>query len=152
MAQPRTLPFSDFLIYIGSNDSPGTYATPCGFNQKSLSFDAETSDTTIPDCDTPEDPAWTTRSVSALGATVTGSGVMAMASLTTWRTWMLAADVRQVRVVFDDTLANGGGYYEGDAILQNLGHAVALGSDGNKVQLNVNIVSTGEWTWTDAAA
>lgn len=152
MAAPRTLTFSNFKVYIGSSDSPGTYSEPCGFTQKSLTIDAETSDTNVPDCDTPEDPAWTERSVTALSATINGSGVMAMASLATWRTWMLAAEARQIRVEFDDTLANGGGYYEGDAILQSLGHAVALGSDGNKAQLSVNIVSTGEWTWVPAAA
>jgi hypothetical protein len=152
MAKPLTLSFSNFVIYVGNNDSPGVFTAPCGFTQKALTITADTSDTTVPDCDTPEAPAWTERGVNALSAEVNGSGVMAMASLTTWRSWMLAADARTVRVVFDETLANGGGYYEGDAIVQSLGHSVALGSDGNKTQLAVNLVSSGEWTWTDAAA
>jgi hypothetical protein len=151
VSAPRTLSFSNFKVYISDTDSPGVYTAPCGFTQKALTIDAETSDVTVPDCDNPEDPAWTERSVTALSATITGAGVMAMASLTTWQTWALAATARTVRVEFDDTGANGGGYYEGDAILQSLGHAVALGSDGNKAQLNVNIISTGEWTWTAAA-
>jgi hypothetical protein len=151
MAQPRTLSFGNFKVYIGSNDSPGTYTAPCGFNQKALTIEAETSDTTVPDCDDPEAISWTERGVTALSATVNGSGVMAMASLELWRTWMLAGTPRTVRVEFDDTGANGGGYYEGDAILQSLGHSVALGSDGNKTQLAVNIVSSGAWTWTAAA-
>lgn len=151
MSAPRTLSFSNFKVYISDTDSPGVFTAPCGFIQKSLTIEAATSDATVPDCDTPEDPAWTERAVTALSATINGSGIMAMASLTTWRTWMLAATARTVRVEFADTGANGGGYYEGDAILQNLGHAVALGSDGNKAQLTANIVSTGEWTWTSAA-
>jgi hypothetical protein len=141
MTQPTTLPFSAMLVYIGSSDSPGTYTAPCGFNQKSLNIDNETSDTTVPDCDNPEDPAWTQRSVTARSATVTGSGVLATESYATWQGW--GADVKQVRVVL-----TGLGYWEGDAILQSLGHAVALGSDGNLIQLSVNIISTGEWTWT----
>jgi hypothetical protein len=150
MAAPRTLSFSNFKVYVSDTDSPGVFTAPCGFTQKSLEITAETSDTNVPDCDTPEDPAWTERAVTALSAAIAGQGVMAMASLTTWRTWMLAANARTVRVEFADTLANGGGYYEGDAICQSLGHAVALGADGNKAQLSVNLVSTGEWTWTPA--
>lgn len=147
MTKPLTLSFGNFKVYVGSSDSPGTYVAPCGFTQKSLTIDAETSDTTVPDCDDPEAMAWTERGVNALSATVSGSGVMAMASLATWRDWMLAGESRQIRVEFTETGANGGGYYEGDAILQSLGHSVALGSDGNKTQLQVNIVSNGEWTW-----
>lgn len=151
MAQPRTLSFRNFKIYISDTDSPGVYTAPCGFNQKALTITADTSDVNVPDCDNPEDPAWVERAVTALSAVVNGSGVMAMASLATWRAWMLAATARTVRVQFDDTGANGGGYYEGDAILQELGHAVQLGADGNKAQLNVNIISTGEWAWTSAS-
>lgn len=151
MALPLTLSFSNFKVYISDTDSPGVYTAPCGFTQKSLVIDAETSDTTVPDCDSPEAAAWTERAVTALSATINGSGVMAMASLSLWREWALSAQARTVRVEFNETGANGGGYYEGDAILQSLGHAVALGSDGGKVQLSVNMISDGAWTWTAAA-
>lgn len=152
MAKPRTLTFSNFKVWIADSASPGVFTAPCGFNQKALNLTAETSDTNVPDCDDPEAPAWTERGVTALSAEVTGQGVMAMGSLEAWREWFLAAESRMVRVEFDDTLANGGGYYQGLAIVTNLGHAVALGSDGNKAQLSVTLVSDGEWTWTDAAA
>lgn len=151
MAKPRTLSFGSFKVYLGDGASPEVFTAPCGFTQKALTIEATVSDTTVPDCDDPEAAAWTERGVTALSATVTGSGVMAMASVETWREWMLSAASKNVRVEFDDTGANGGGYYQGPAVLQSLGHTVALGSDGNKAQLAVNIVSDGEWTWTDAA-
>lgn len=151
MAKPLTLSFANFKIWLNDSNSPGVFTAPCGFTQKSLTIDAATSDATVPDCDDQEAPAWTERAVTALSATVNGQGVMAMASLTLWREWMLAAESRIVRVEFDDTGANGGGYYQGNAILQSLGQSVALGSDGNKTQLAVNLVSDGEWTWTDAS-
>lgn len=148
MAKPTTLSFGNFKIWIEDANSPNSFIAPCGFTQKALTIDADVSDTTVPDCADPEAPAWAERAVSALSATVTGSGVMAMESLSLWRTWMLLATSRQVRVEIDAGVANGGGYYSGDAILQSLGHSVALGSDGNKVQLNVNLVSDGEWVFT----
>lgn len=150
MARPTTLSFGNFKIWIADADSPGAYLAPCGFTQKALTIDATTSDTTVPDCDDPEAPAWTERGVTALSATVTGQGIMAMESLEKWREWMLAAESRAVRVEFDASVPSGGGYYSGSAILQSLGHSVALGSDGNKAQLAVNLVSDGEWTWTAA--
>lgn len=151
MAQPRTLSFSNFKIWISDTDSPGVFTAPCGFREKSLTITAETSETNVPDCDNPEDPAWIERAVTALSAAVNGNGVMAMASLTTWRTWMLAANARTVRVELNDTGANGGGYYEGDALIVSLGHEAALGTEAGKVQLPVQLLSTGEWTWTAAA-
>jgi hypothetical protein len=152
MAKPRTLSFGKFTISISGGDSPDNWIAPCGFTQKALSIDSETSDFNLVDCDSPEAPAWVTRAVTALSASVTGQGVMAMASLATWRNWALSGLEKNIRVTIDDTLANGGGYWQGPAILQTLGNSVALGSDGNKTQQSVSMVSSGEWTWTDAAA
>lgn len=148
MAKPTTLSFGNFKVWIADRDSPNSFVAPCGFTQKSLTIDAAVSDTTVPDCDDPEAPAWTERAVTALSATVTGQGVMAMESLELWREWALAADSIAVRVEFDAAVPAGGGFYSGNAILQSLGQSVALGSDGNKTQLSVNIVNDGEWIWT----
>lgn len=150
MAKPTTLSFGNFKIWVADGDSPGSFIAPCGFTQKSLTMEADVSDGTVPDCDDPEAPAWKDRAVTALSATVAGQGVMAMESLATWRGRMLAGASFAVRVEFDAGVPNGGGYFSGNAILQNLGHSVQLGSDGNKAQLNVNLVSDGEWIWTAA--
>jgi hypothetical protein len=152
MAKPTTLGFASFKVYINTANSPDTYVAPCGFTQKALTLAADSSETLVPDCDDPTAPAWKEREVSALSAQVSGSGVMALESLDEWREWFESADVRPVRVMFDTTLANNGGYYEGNAILSSLGFSTALNQDGNKVQLQVTIDSAGEWLWHDAAA
>jgi hypothetical protein len=152
MAQPRTLGFGSFKVWVGDGESPEQFTAPCGFTQKALTLESDVSDFNVPDCDDPEAAAWKARSIAAHSASVTGSGVMAMASLETWREWKAGSVSRNIRIEFDDTLANGGGYYEGAAVLQTLGFSVALGSDGNKAQQNVNIVSDGEWTWVPAEA
>src|SRR5690349_17841274 len=121
MAKPTTLAFGSFLVYINTADSPDTFVAPCGFTQKALTLSAATSETTVPDCDDPTAPAWTERAVSALSAQITGQGVMALESLDEWREWYESADQRLVRIEFDTTLALNGGYYEGYAILTNLG-------------------------------
>lgn len=152
MAKPTTLGFANFKVYINTGNSPDTFSNPCGFTQKALTLTAASSETTVPDCDDPTAPAWLEREVSALSAQVTGQGVMALESLDAWRDWFETAEVRPVRVEFNATLANNGGYYEGNAILSSLNFNTALNQDGNKVQLGVTIDSAGEWIWHDAAA
>lgn len=152
MAKPITLAFSKFKIWVEDPDHPGQFVAPCGFTQKALNLQAETSDTNVPDCDDPEAPAWKERAISALSGQVTGSGVMAMGVYAFYRRWFLGAKSRRIRVEFDDVRANGGGYYEGYAILSNLGHSVQLQSDGNKTQQQMTLDNDGEWAWVDAAA
>lgn len=147
MAKPRTLGFGDFKIYVGDGASPETFSAPCGFKQKSLQFSANASGVIVPDCADEEAVAWEEKAVGSLSAQVTGQGVHAQTASDVWRTWMLSGLPRNIRIVFDDTLANGGGYYYGRAILTTLGYATSLGSDANKVQRNVVIDNDGEWQW-----
>ncbi len=77
---------------------------------------------------------------------------MALESLDEWREWFDSGLERLIRVQFDTTLALNGGYYEGYAILTNLGFSTALNADGNKVQLSVTIDNSAQWLWHDAAA
>lgn len=143
MTTPTTLRFGKFKIYLEDPDAPGTYILPCGFRDKSMDLDAATQEEALPDCDDPDAAAWLARAVSTLSATVTGNGLFAIESYATWRRWMLAADSRNVRVVFDDVAA---GYYQGAAVLTKLGHAVQL---GQRIQASVSLASDGAWAWTD---
>lgn len=151
MAKPTTLGFASFKVYINTANSPDTFVAPCGFTQKALTLSSASSETLVPDCDDPTAPAWTEREVSSLSAQISGQGVMALESLDEWRAWWESGASRLVRVQFDTTGANNGGYYEGLAILSNLGFNTALNQDGNKVQLSVSIDNAAEWLWTAAA-
>ena len=151
MTKPTTTTFGKFLVEL-ETATPGTFAAPCGFTQKGFELTAATSETNVPDCDNPEAPAWVERGVTSFSAQITGSGVMAMGSLTTWREWFLSGAAKNVRVHVNESSANGGGHYDFAALLTNLGHSTQLGSDGNKVQQSVTIQSTGAVTWTAAAS
>jgi hypothetical protein len=103
----------------------------------------------VPDCDTPDDPTWTTRVVSALSGGVTGSGVLALESLDTWRDWFLSGLAKNIRVKIDVVLASNGGYFAMSAVLTTFN----IGADQNGlITVEVGISSNGEVTWTDAAA
>lgn len=148
MARPTTIKGSKFLIQLES-DTPGVFVAPCALTTKGIDFSAESNDFNVPDCDDPDAPTWTERVVSALSAGVSGSGTLAMESLSTWREWFLSGLEKNIRVKLDKPLADGGGHFAMSAVLTgfNLG-----ANQGELATIEVSIASNGEVTWTDAAA
>lgn len=144
MALPTTDSFTNFKIYLGDGADPEVFTAPCGFINKALNLESDVSTTNVPDCTNPEDPAWEVAGVSVKRANVNASGVMAEESYETWRAaWDNGVPIN-VRV--EKRL----GYWAGPAIVQSLGESVALGSDGNLIQLTVAVRSAGAWTWVPA--
>lgn len=84
MAQATTTRFGKFLIKLGDDSDPIVYTSPCGFTQKSLTLSKELADVLIPDCDDPDAVAWIGRDATSKSASVSGEGVVASESLTTW--------------------------------------------------------------------
>lgn len=146
MVKPTTVRFSDFKVLLGDGASPEVFTAPCGFVNKSLTLTAADSETIIPDCDNPEDPAWTEAGITAKSARVQGNGVMAQESYETWRAWWDSGLDKNVRVEKTPL-----GYWEGPALNLELGESTQLGSDGNKIQLAVTIRNASAWTWVPAA-
>lgn len=148
MAQPVTLAFGKFLIELGSGSSPETFAAPCGLTSKGLSITAGTQDTTVPDCDNPDAPAWTERAVDAIAWEISGSGVLAMEYFDEWRTWLLAAAPKNVRIRYNTTALNNGGYWAGRGILTAFNNTA---DRGQKINVEVTITGDGALTWVPAA-
>jgi hypothetical protein len=149
VAKPRTLRFGNFKVYVGDGADPEVFAAPCGFTSRALKISGASSSTVVDDCDDPNVTPWTESAVTSLSGQVTGSGVLAMASLSMWRGWI--GKPKNIRILFDDTGANGGGYYEGVGILVDLSLTGAQGSEGGRTQISVQIDNDGEWTWVDNA-
>lgn len=148
MTQASTIRFGKFRIYVEDPDAPGTYIAPCGLTEKALNLEATANEDAIPDCDDPDAPTWVGRTIATLSAGVTGSGVWTGTAYTVWRRLFLAAASFNVRVEFDETGANGGGYFAGSAVMTNLGDQASL---GQRVQASVALASDGAWTWAPAA-
>lgn len=147
MTAPTTERFGKLIITIDRGD--GTFVAPCGFTKKALKHSTTSSDTEVPDCDDPDLPANVERAVSALSYQVTGSGVLAAENLALWRAWFQAGESRAIKVEVDDTGANGGGFYTGNAILTDWSWDADRKSEGGRIQQSVQIDSDGGWTWTD---
>lgn len=64
--------------------TPGTYAAPCGFTSKTVTFTKALEDVNIPDCDDPDAVPWLGRDASSLAMSISGEGVLASESVETW--------------------------------------------------------------------
>lgn len=149
MAKPVTRRFGDLRVYLdtSANATPA-FEMPCGFTDKSLELTADTSDVAVPDCDDPDGAIWNERDVRTRNARITGQGVLAMESSEEWRSFFLNGP-RLVRVEINAPAADGGGYWQGRAVLTSWR---IDGTLGDKLKSNVEMSNDGEWVWTAAAA
>lgn len=147
MAKPTTQRPGAFTIWVGDGADPEDFTSKtCGFRTKGINFGMSSSDTVVPDCDDPDAPGWTERTITALSATVSGAGVMAEETFTFWNDWSLAATAKNVRVVLSNTTA---GYWEGSFLVT--GWEVTGNTDDGKVQVSVTLSSDGEVAWATGA-
>lgn len=135
---------SKLLVQIGNGADPEVFDHDCLINTKrGVQFSSETTDTIMPDCDNPEDPAWKSVSKDGLQATISGAGMLYAASLGEWWDWYNSDDSKNVR--FNVTPA---GYWQGAFKLTQF----EVTADGNKdtATTTQTLVSDGAVAWTAA--
>lgn len=148
MAKPQTLSWTKLSIWPGDDASPEDFTSAvCGLVTKGFTLSAETSDTTVPDCDDPDAAAWIERVIRSLSSGVSGSGLMAEEKFAFWRTWMLSAEPKNVRIVIDGTTIDG--YFAGAYLLTSF-ELTGAQADG-KIQISLQMQSDGEIVWTNGA-
>lgn len=121
-----------------------TFAALCGLTTKGINFSAETSDWTVDDCEDLDAPVWTQRVVDALSATVSGSGVLAMEDLATYRDWFASGEAREVRVKLDIPGASDGGYWSGTFVLSSFN---VTGERRTRVACEMELQNNGPVVW-----
>lgn len=146
MARPSTIKGSRFLLELGDGGSPEDFDAPCALTTKGINFSATTNDTNVPDCDDPDAATWTERVISSLSAGVTGSGTLALESLSTWRAWFISALEKNIRVRIVDDNDVQPGYFAMSAVLTtfNLG-----ANQGELATIEIGADSNGAVTWVD---
>lgn len=146
MTKPVTFTIGQFLIEVSDEASPEVFANPCGLNTKGFNQTANTQDTTVPDCDAPDAPAYTESAVDTIAGEISGSGVLAQAAFLTWQDWFVSARSRNARVY---PMGLTGGYYAGKFILSAFNMTVQR---GQKVNVNVTMKNDGQYVWTPGEA
>jgi len=83
MAQPVTIKGGKVRVLLDLLGS-GTYTTPCGFTNRSVTFNKALNEFSIPDCLDPDAIDWLGRDAVSLSMAVSGEGVLASESVESW--------------------------------------------------------------------
>lgn len=150
MAAVKTMVGEKLLIQIGDGATPTeAFAHDCLINaDRGIQMSSDQTDIVVPDCDDPSAPAWKELFKDGLSIQVSGGGVLHTSSLETFFNWFNSDDAKNVRVKFDVTGANGGGYI---AVPMKLTAFSVNGSRKNNTTVDITLVSHGVATWTDNA-
>lgn len=152
MAQQKSVPFQLFDIRLGDGEAPETFTAPCALRSRGMNLTANNSEVALLDCSSPEAASWMTRNVVAQMASISGSGSLDPDDLSTWWEFFNNAAAKNVQVHVDKALADGGGYWQGPFILTTFNMTGSRDDNGGVVSFEVELMSAGRVTWTDAAA
>jgi hypothetical protein len=83
MAQPVTIKGGKVRVLLDLTGG-GSYTTPCGFTNRSVTFNKALNEFSIPDCDDPDAIDWLGRDAVSLSMSVSGEGVLASESVEDW--------------------------------------------------------------------
>ena len=149
MADPRLT--KNFMIQLGDGATPTEgFGHACGANVRSVKLTANIGEETTLDCDDPLGvPASIQRWVESRDTNISIAGRVALQSWETWRQWSDDATTKNIRIVIQEPLADGGGHWELPALLQELDFGTAGSST---MTFSATIVGAGQRIWTDAAA
>lgn len=151
MSQPTTLKFSDVYVLLGDGGGTEIFSAPCGISQLTMTINTESSQTVIPDCDDLEAVAWASTDIQSMQMVISGSGLLAAEAMQTWQDWWYtdAGAEKNIRLFKDLALANGGGKFQGPAVLTAYEET---GQRGEKWSQSFTINFNGKPTWTAASA
>lgn len=141
MAKAVTIKSGMFRVMLGSGSAPITYASPCGFTQRSLTLTKNLEEVNIPDCDDPDAVDWIGRDATSLSMSISGEGVLAEQSVEDWLDAAESVDSVPVKVEleFPTKTITWTGYMHVESI--EMGAA-----NGGRATNNVSMQSDGEMT------
>lgn len=148
MVKPTTALGTKLHILIGDTSVPPVYTAFCGLTARGINFQTNTNDFFVPDCDTPDDPAWREIAKAGRFVSITGSGILdTKNALNRMQAAYDNANSIPVRVELAIPSGDGGGYWQGDFLFTNM---QITGNDGELVTADITMESDGPVTWVPA--
>ncbi|PZO78439.1 MAG: hypothetical protein DI629_12115 [Mesorhizobium amorphae] len=147
MAKPVTRRGTKLRILQGNGGGSETFTAYCALNAKTVRFQSQTNDFYVPDCDTPDAPAWREIVKSGRSMTVSGSGILNMTDLTRYQAAYNDDDVLNYRVELDGTNTVAGGHWSAPFAVTEL---EVTGNDEDLVQVSITLESNGAVVWVPA--
>lgn len=138
MALPTTLEGTQLYLKIGDGATSEAFAHPCLINsERGIAFRSSTNDIIVPDCSTPEDPAWRKLIKDALSVGLTGAGILdaVEATMTLYTAWWKGDATKNVQVWLGTI-----GYWQGAFKLTEW---EVTGARNDLVQVSITLESDG---------
>lgn len=143
MAAIKFTRWSKLVLKVGNSADPVVFAPICTINAaRGITFNANMSEDSIPDCDDLEKLQWLLREKVSLSADVTGSGKVNKTDVKTMFDWFSSPDTKRCQVVLDDDLAANVIVFEGDYHLNTFSMAGDPGTPA--VTGDIALASSGE--------
>lgn len=135
------------IIQLGNGGNPEEFAFTCGANTFGVTLTNNLGEVLALDCDSPLDlPAAITRHLESQDTSVSISGTVARKAWSTWRGWADDGLAKNIKMMLDESAADGGGHWIVPAILQQL----ELSKEGAKVvQFSASISGAGRRVWVE---
>lgn len=106
MAQIKATRWSKLVLKVGNGASPEVFTPLCSINAaRGITFNANTTEDSVPDCDDLEKVQWLIREKVSLSVDVSGSGKVHKADVKKFVDWHGSADPVNCIVVLDDDVA-----------------------------------------------
>lgn len=147
MAKPKTVKGTKVRLLQGNGATPEVFTGFCGLTAKSINFQTNTNETFVPDCDNPDAPQWRELSKSGRYVSLSGSGLLNMASLASFQAAYDEDETATYRFEIAVPVLEHGGHWEGQFMLTNF---QITGNDGELTQAEITLESSGEVVWVPA--
>ena len=97
MSEPST--FRTLYVKIGDGASPEVFTHDCSINAaRGIQFQSQGQDVFVPDCASPEAPAWRKHYKTGLSASINGAGVADLSGIEALDAWFRSDDAKNIQV------------------------------------------------------
>lgn len=104
MALVKTTRWSELVLKVGDGATPEVFTPICTINAaRGITFNANTTEDSIPDCDDLQKLQWLIREKVSLSVDVTGAGKVHKADVKRLVDWQQSPDTTNCIVVLDDS-------------------------------------------------
>lgn len=136
MAQISKIRGTQLYIKVGNGADPEVFTHPCLINTKrGIQFQSSTNKIITPDCEAPDDPAWTEAIKDALSASINGAGTLDTSAVADYDAWFRSPDAKNVQVWIGAL-----GHWEGEFHLTNF---EITGDRGGLAETTIALESAG---------
>lgn len=106
MAMLKFTKWSRLVVKVSQGGSPETFKALCTLNaSRGITFTANVSEDSIPDCDDLEKVQWLVREKASLSADISGNGKVDKGDVKTLYDWVSSEDALKCQVILDDDAA-----------------------------------------------